>query len=103
MSTYVFAFRNPPDQATTDDEEAAWSAWFTELGAAVVDFGHRVVRARLVGDAPAEAPDRHPSQALSGYVVIEAANFEEAVVMAKGCPGLRGGGLVEVGEVGQPA
>jgi hypothetical protein len=40
-----------------------------------------------------------PGNALSGYVVITAGDFDGAVALAQGCPGLRSGGQVEVGEV----
>ena len=100
MAKHVLAFRNPPDQVPTADEEAAWSAWFRQLGPAVVDFGHRVGRAQLVGS---ESASGTAEGALSGYVVIDAADFQEALSLADGCPGLRSGGLVEVGEVFVPA
>jgi hypothetical protein len=39
------------------------------------------------------------SAVLSGYVVINAADPDEATRLAGGCPGLRHGTSVEVGEV----
>ena len=93
MSKYVLAFRNDPNRAATAGEEEAWAAWFGELGAAVIDFGNRVSRASMVGGAGTD-PD-----ALSGYVVVTADGLDSAVALAKGCPGLQGGGRVEVGEV----
>jgi YCII-related domain len=96
MEKYVLAFRSQPDRVPTADEEAAWGAWFGQLGPAIVDFGNRVGRARLVGG---DAATGTAGGALSGYVVISAADIEEAIALAKGCPGLRSGGAVEVGEV----
>jgi hypothetical protein len=93
MSKYVFAFRNDPNRAATPGEEEAWTAWFGQLGGAVTDFGNRVNRASMVGPAGADA------DALSGYVVVTADNLESAIALAGGCPGLRAGGRVEVGEV----
>jgi hypothetical protein len=95
MSKYVFAFRNDPDRAATPGEEEAWGAWFGELGGAVADFGNRVGRAAMVGASGASPyPD-----ALSGYVVVNADSLESAMQLAQGCPGLRAGGQVEVGEI----
>ena len=37
----------------------------------------------------------------NGYTVIEAANLHDAVVLAKGCPGLSSGGSVKVYEAMQ--
>ena len=49
------------------------------------------------------APDGTPSPGTgpdpaNGYTVIEATNLHDAVVMAKGCPGLSGGGSVKLYE-----
>ena len=93
MSKYVFAFRNDPNRAATAGEEAAWTAWFGELGGAIADFGNRVSKASMVGGAGTDA------DALSGYTVVTADSLDSAVALAKGCPGLRAGGRVEVGEI----
>jgi len=96
MANYVLAFRSQPDRVAAADEEAAWAAWFQQLGSAVVDFGNRVGRAHLIGG---ESASGAPGGALSGYIVISAADLDEAVAHATGCPGLRSGGAVEVGEI----
>ncbi len=92
MAKYVLAFRSHPDRTASADEEAAWGKWFGELGDTVADFGNRVGRAQMLGSAS------EPGNALSGYVVINADDFDAAVALAQGCPGLRSGGQVEVGE-----
>jgi hypothetical protein len=92
MAQYVLAFRSDPNRTASADEEAAWGSWFGELGAAVADFGNRVGRAQMLGGPSG------PGGALSGYVVITAEDFDAAVALARGCPGLRSGGQVEVGE-----
>jgi hypothetical protein len=92
-TNYVFSFRNDPNRTVDAAAEAAWGAWFQELGAAVVDFGHRVGQARLVGGRGSG-----PGLELSGYVVVAADSLDEAVALAQGCPGLNYGGQVEVGE-----
>jgi hypothetical protein len=91
VSRYVLSFRNP-GVVPTAEQEAAWQAWFTEIGSHISDFGTRVQRAVMVGDA-----SRGGDQ-LSGYVVIKADNIESAVQIANGCPGLAYGARVEVGE-----
>ncbi len=93
MSKYVFAFRNDPNRAATAGDEEAWTAWFGQLGEAVTDFGNRVSRASMVGGGGTA------TDALSGYVVVTADSLDSAVALAKGCPGLKAGGRVEVGEV----
>lgn len=95
MSNYVLAFHGHNDHSAGAEEEAAWGRWFQELGGAVVDFGNRVGRATALGAAGANGAD---GTVLTGYVVIAAEDFESAVALAKGCPGLLHGGGVEIGE-----
>lgn len=57
----------------------------------MTDFGRRIGHARAVGNAGGET-------VLSGYLVISADDFDGAVEVAKGCPGLSKGGAVEIGE-----
>jgi hypothetical protein len=92
MSNYVLSFRGQSDRTVTADEEAEWGGWFQQIGGSIVDFGHRVGRVSSLGTAQTDGT------ALGGYVVISAGNFDQAVDVAKGCPGLRHGGAVEVGE-----
>jgi YCII-related domain len=94
MPSYVLSFRGQANRVADADQEAAWGQWFGEIGGRVSDFGHRVGRvsnlgARAVGDG---------QDVLAGYVVITAADFDEAADVAAGCPGLKHGGSVEVGE-----
>ena len=74
-----------------------WMTWFGELGAAVVDMGAPFGAAATVASdgTPREGSGPDPA---TGYTVIEAANLHDAVVMAKGCPGLTSGGSVKVYE-----
>jgi YCII-related domain-containing protein len=90
MSSYVLIFRMPNNSKASPGEEAAWGAWFQELGGVVEDFGHRVGQSATLGTESA--------QRLGGYVVISADDIEHATQLAKGCPGLQNGGSVEIGE-----
>lgn len=96
MSKYILAFRGQSDRAPRPDEDQRWGAWFASLGAAVADMGNRVgsvhtLRSENGGD-PARA-------VLTGYIVITAADAEEAARLAGECPGLQNGVSVEVGEI----
>lgn len=44
MPSYVFSFRTKVDRQITAEQESAWPQWFQEIGASVLDFGHRVLR-----------------------------------------------------------
>ena len=89
MSKFVFAFKTQEGRVPGDAEEAEWGKWFQELGATVTDYGNRTGRSRQLGS----------TGVLGGYVVVEAGSLDAAVDIAKGCPGLRHEGGIEVAEV----
>ena len=85
-----------------DDELAmvmkAWEAWYTSLGAAVADPGNPFTpMAKMVG-SDGSVRDGSAVGMASGYTVLEAASFDEAVEMAKGCPVLEGGADISIFE-----
>ena len=90
MPKFVLSFRGQNGRTVTPAQEAAWGKWFQEIAPSIADFGNRVGEATSVGNCG-------PDTALSGYVLINADDLNSAVVLAKGCPGLDGGGGVEVG------
>jgi hypothetical protein len=92
MSKYVLSFRGPSDRSPDAQEESDWAKWFEEIGGCVAEFGHRVGRVSVLGSANGS------TDVLAGYVVIDAADLDAAVSIAAGCPGLRRGRAVEVGE-----
>ena len=94
MAKYVISFRAPKDYVPgREDDMAAWAAWFTSIGENLVDFGSAVRNTIQIGDCGAE-------QRLRGYSVISADNAHAALLVAKGCPGLKDTGFgVEVGVV----
>jgi len=96
MSRYVLAFRGQPDRVHQPDEGQQWGAWFASLGAAVADMGNQVGTVRTL---PAKSGGDPATVVLTGYVVITAADPDEAARLAGGCPGLRHGVSVEVGEI----
>jgi hypothetical protein len=100
MSSYVLAFRGRPDRTPASGEDAAWGAWFAQLGPAVTDFGHRVGASRLIPAADAATQTGGAAASvLTGYIVITAQGWDEAARLAAGCPGLAHGVSVEVAEV----
>jgi len=96
MSKYILAFRGQPDRASPPDEGQEWGTWFAGLGAAISDMGNQVGTVRSLRS---EAGGDPATAVLTGYVVITAADADEAARLAGGCPGLRHGVSVEVGEV----
>jgi hypothetical protein len=96
MPKYILSFRSDPRRTVSAEDESAWGAWFQQIGASIADPGHRVGRSRALGDGASGAGR---ALELGGYVLIEAKSLEAASSVAEGCPGLRSGGAVEVGEL----
>jgi hypothetical protein len=92
MSSFVISFRSPLNNRPDAAEEAEWGNWFGEIASHIADSGHRVGRVSGLGSSTGLG------DALSGYVVVDAEDFDVAVEIARGCPGLRHGRGVEVGE-----
>jgi hypothetical protein len=91
MSNYVLVFRGKSDRTPDAEQEAAWGQWLGEISASIVDAGNRIGRATALGDST-------PNTVVSGYILIKADDHEAAIAVAKGCPGLKYGGGIEIGE-----
>jgi hypothetical protein len=101
MPKYVLAYHGggdvPQTQAEQDAVMAAWGAWFESLGDAVLDIGNPTGPAQTVAPDGATTDGGGPNP-LTGYSLIEAANLDAAVSLAKGCPIFAANGSVEVAE-----
>ncbi len=84
---------------------ADWAAWFerlTQQGKAV--SGHPLTNdGRIVsgkqGRTVADGPFAESKEAVGGYFYLKVADMEEAVEVARQCPGLEHGAIVEVRQV----
>jgi hypothetical protein len=96
MERYLIVYRG----STVDDADGPqhqperWAAWFDALGGALVDRGslaHNSVEvpSRLRGP-------KLNSTSLTGYSIIAAADFNEAVRLAEECPIFDEKGSVEI-------
>jgi hypothetical protein len=103
MDRYLIVYRG----STVDEAEGPqysperWTAWFDALGSALVDRGglaHNSVEvpSRLLGP-------KLSSASLSGYSIISAADFNEAVRLAEQCPIFDEKGSVEIARLRDPA
>jgi hypothetical protein len=103
MAKFVLVFHaGQTRQDPTAETMARWMAWFAELGPAVVDVGSPFGASATVASDGTLSEGTGPDPA-TGYTVIEAANLHDAVVAAKGCPGLGAGGSVRLYEAVQTA
>lgn len=101
MPKFIFAYHGgttPTDPAEQDKVMGAWSAWFDDLGGAVVEPGNPVGKSRtVIRDAVTENGGANP---ISGYSIVEAADQDAACEMARGCPMVvDGSGSVEVAQI----
>ena len=96
MERYLIVYRG----STVDEAEGPqhdpqrWAAWFDTLGSALVDRGG-------LSHSSVEVPSRLRgpklnSASLSGYSVITASDFNEAVRLAEECPIFDEKGSVEI-------
>ena len=98
MANYLLTFYDGGMPETQEDHAAvmqAWTAWFAELGDALVDGGNPTARSRAI------SPDgsvMEATSAPSGYSIIKAEDLDAAVAAAKGCPVLAGGATLVVSE-----
>jgi len=95
MSKYILAFRGQPDRVHQPDEGQQWGSWFGSLADTIADMGNQVGTVRTLRSENGGDP---ATTVLTGYVVISAADVDEAARLADGCPGLRHGVSVEVGQ-----
>jgi hypothetical protein len=106
MSEFVYLYREasmPASPQAMQQRMVKWLAWFKELeqnghmvnpGQPLTRTGGGVVKDRK-GNLT-DGPYAETKDIVIGYTVIEATDFEQAVMLSTGCPLLDDGGLVEV-------
>ncbi|RYE60475.1 MAG: hypothetical protein EOP20_02425 [Hyphomicrobiales bacterium] len=100
MPKYVLAYHGGKMPESPEEGEkvmAAWNTWIAKMGSHMVDVGNPTSAAKTVG-ADGKISDGGGANPLSGYSIIEAANLDEAAMMAQGCPQIAAGGTIQVAE-----
>jgi len=99
MANYLLTYHGGSGMADSPEANAqamqAWTAWFGQLGEALVDGGNPTSQSRAI------SPDGSVMDATSaptGYSIIRADSLDAAVEASKGCPVLAGGAVVLVSE-----
>ena len=95
MAKFLFIYRDSAvSRAQPSPEEmraltAAWQAWMQKFSSAILPGGDglkrtgRIVKAGLVTDGPyLEA-----KEIIASYAIIQAADYDAAVAIARACPG----------------
>jgi hypothetical protein len=93
MPNYVMLLRTQPGRVPGVAEEQEWDEWLGRISSSISDAGNRVGRSRSLS-----SDGTVPATVLGGSVVITAADLDAAAELAAGCPVLKYGGGVEVGE-----
>lgn len=96
MSKFMFVYRDDPSQPQPSPEEMqqamqVWMKWIEDGMAAgwLVDGGDALVPSgKVVGpDAQVtDGPFAESKELVSGYSIVNASSYDEAVELAKGCP-----------------
>ena len=100
MSKYVFIYHggNMPESAEEGAKVMAdWQAWLGGLGNAVIEGGNPVGRSSPVHSS-GSGTGAGRSTPTNVYSLIDAADLEQALALAKNCPILKADGSVEIAE-----
>lgn len=98
MPKYFFAYHGGSAPATEEQETAAmlaWGQWMDAHETALVDAGNPVGMSKTVL-SDGSVIENGGSNPLTGYSILEAADIETALSIAKSSPILNDGGTVEV-------
>jgi hypothetical protein len=98
MSKYIMVFKTQNDWTTLPKEQIgqfmqAWGEWLGSMGSAVVDKGEAF---QTGGKSVTTSGVTDSDNMLSGYTIVEAKDFDEALAYAKNSPAIQNGGSVEV-------
>ena len=90
-----------PSPAQMQAMYGRFNEWREKFQQNLTDMGGRLGAGRLVTSLPApDGPLVEVKELVGGYMIVTAANLEEAVEVARHCPGLvRSGSGVEVIEI----
>ena len=98
MANYVLVYHGgsmPESPEEGAKVMAAWTAWFGQLGGALVDGGNPASATKTIAANGSVSDD---ATGPSGYSIIKADSLDAAVGLAKGCPVLLGGASIQVVE-----
>jgi hypothetical protein len=92
-----------PSPAQMQAMYAKFNEWREKFQKNLVDMGGRLGKGRLVAEPPPDGPFVEVKELVGGYMIVSAATLDEAIDVARGCPGLlRPGSGVEVIEIHTP-
>jgi len=101
MSKFVLLYVGggmPETEEETAKVMKAWETWYGELGAAVVDPGDPFTPMAKTVASDGSVSDGPAGEMASGYTILQADSFDEAVKMAQSCPVLVSGANISIFE-----
>jgi len=100
MAKYLFVYHggeDPETEAELAEVLDDWGRWLGSMGSAVIDGGNPVGKSVTVHPDGSVTDDGGANPA-SGYGLFEAADLDDALAKAKGCPILKAKGSIEIAE-----
>ena len=93
-----------PSPGEMQEMYSKFRTWQEKFQANLVDMGGKLGAGRLVTTEPApDGPFVEVKELVGGYMIVSAQSLDEAITVARGCPGLvRPGSGVEVIEIHGP-
>lgn len=97
MPKFILAFRGGMPKSPEDGQKMMtdWNAWMDRLGPALLDKGAGFGKSRFLSRPDREEKAGDP---LSGYTLVEAADIDAALDIARKNPIFSLGGTIEVAE-----
>lgn len=98
------AERQKPSPAEMQQMYATFNAWRDQFKANIVDLGGRLGSGKVVSSEGAmDGPFVEAKELVGGFMIVSAATLDEAVEVARACPGVVApGSSVEVREIHTP-
>jgi len=82
-----------PSPAQMQEMYAKFAAWQQKFKTNLADMGGKLGRGKLVTSDPApDGPFVEVKELVGGYMIVSADSLEEAIAVARECPGLVGPG-----------
>ena len=93
-----------PSPAQMEQMYAKFNAWKEQFKENIVDMGGRLKGGKIVtSEGAMDGPFVEAKEVIGGYMIVSAGSLEEAMEIARQCPGVvRPGSSVEVREINTP-
>jgi hypothetical protein len=107
VAKFMFLYRDPvqPVERPSPEEMQAilaqWGAWFQKFGASIVDGGDGLKPGGKILKADGivtDGPYVEAKEVIGGYTVVQADDYEGALVIARECPIMKSARLIEIRE-----